>query len=308
MWIMVIKNRIERLVIVLFRYLNARMNLTDKEVNYYSNLIKGYEGEQKSDIWLKNLTDEWLVIHDLLLEYNHSKFQIDTLIIAHQKIYILDVKYLEGDHLIEGGQWYKVPKKQIQNPVEQLNRCEILLRKLLRELGFNYPIESFLIFNNPEFLLYQPTINPAIINPAQLNRFLKKLNLNPVKLDKRYFKVAEQLVSLHQLESPYPLLPKYNYEQLKKGILSPHCYSFYTELRGGMLLCDDCGCTERVESAVLRCVTELRLLFPDRKITTKAILEWCEIINSEKTIRRILGKHYKLVGSSISSYYVPRNE
>jgi hypothetical protein len=308
MWIMVIKSRTERLVIVLFRYLNARMNLTDKEVNYYSNLIKGYEGEQKSDIWLKNLTDEWLVIHDLLLEYNHSKFQIDTLIIAHQKIYILDVKYLEGDHLIEGGQWYKVPKKQIQNPVEQLNRCEILLRKLLRELGFNYPIESFLIFNNPEFLLYQPTINPAIINPAQLNRFLKKLNLNPVKLDKRYFKVAEQLVSLHQLESPYPLLPKYNYEQLKNGILSPHCYSFYTEHIGGMLLCADCGCTEGVESAVLRCVTELMLLFPDRKITTKAILEWCEIIKSEKTIRRILGKHYKLLGHGKSATYVFLND
>lgn len=303
MWIMVIKSRTERLVIVLFRYLNARMNLTDKEVNYYSNLIKGYEGEQKSDIWLNNLTDEWLVIHDLLLEYNHSKFQIDTLIIAYQKIYILDIKYSEGDHLIEGKEWYKVPKLQIQNPLEQLHRCEILLRKLLRELGYNYPIESYLIFNNPEFHLYQPTINPSIINPAQLNRFLKKLNLNPVKLEKRYFELAEQLVSLHQLESPYPLLPEYNYEQLKKGILSQHCYSFYTELKGGLLLCDDCDCTEGVESAVLRCVTELMLLFPDRKITTMAVLEWCEIIKSEKTVRRILAKHYKLIRTGRSSFY-----
>lgn len=305
---MVIKNRVERLVIVLFRHLNARMNLTYKDVNYYSNLIKGYEGEQKSDLWLKNLTDEWLVLHDLLLEYNHSQFQIDTLIIAYQKIYILDVKNFEGDHYIEGGEWYKAPKKAIQDPVDQLNRCEILLRKLLQELKYNYPIESYLIFINPEFHLYYPTINTAIINPAQLNRFLKKLNLNPAKLDKRYFKLAEQLVSLHKVESPYPLLPKYNYDQLKKGILCPCCYAFFTDIIGDMLVCSNCGCKEDVQSAVLRCVREFKLLFPDRKITTNEIYDWCGGMKSKKAIRRILSLNFILIGHSKSSHYVHPNE
>lgn len=304
MWDMIIKQRSEPLEFILFRYINARMVLSDKEIRYYLNLKKGFEGEQKSDVWLENLTDEWLILHDLLLEYNHSKFQIDTLIIAYEKVYILDVKNYEGDYYIEGDKWYTQSKTEQRNPLHQLNRCETLLRKLLLNLGYHYSIESYLIFINPEFHLYQPTINPTIIFPAQLYRFLKKLNLSPVKLNKRHIQLAEQLVSLHIIESPYTFLPDYNYGQLKKAINCSQCYSFFTEFTGETLVCSQCGCKEDVESAILRSVKEFKLLFPDRKITTNGIYDWCGGVKSKKTIRRILSKHYKLVGHGKSSNYV----
>jgi hypothetical protein len=71
-----------------------------------------------------------------------------------------------------------------------------------------------------------------------------------------------------------------------------------------VLVCDNCGCKEEVESAVLRSVAELLLLFPDQKITTKVILEWCQIVKSEKTIRRILAKNFKRIGHGKSANYV----
>jgi hypothetical protein len=172
MWNMVIKQRLEPSEIILLRLLNVRMELLDTDVSNYINLKKGFEGEQKSDVWLEGLSEDWLIIHDLLLEYKHSKFQIDTLLISQDKIYPLDVKNYEGDYYVEGDKWYTSAKKDVKNPLHQLSRCETLLRALLHDLGYNYPIESYLIFINPEFHLYLTSINPSIVFPTQLNPFL----------------------------------------------------------------------------------------------------------------------------------------
>nr|WP_246869645.1 nuclease-related domain-containing protein [Priestia megaterium] len=84
---MIIKHRQERSEIIILRSLNVRMSLSDKEITNYLSLKKGYEGEQKSDVWLEGLSEDWHIIYDLLLEYNNSKFQIDTLLISQDTIY-----------------------------------------------------------------------------------------------------------------------------------------------------------------------------------------------------------------------------
>lgn len=168
---MLLKSRVELLEITLLRSLNARMSLSDKDVRNYTRLKKGFEDEQKSDLWLEGLSEEWLVIHDLLLEHNNSKFQIDTLLISHDKIYPLDIKNFEGDYFVEGEKWCTSTKKEMKNPVHQQNRCVILLRSLLRDLGYHNPLEPYLIFINPEFHLYITTINPSLVFHSQINRF-----------------------------------------------------------------------------------------------------------------------------------------
>ncbi|MFJ5759555.1 nuclease-related domain-containing protein [Neobacillus sp. NPDC093182] len=298
---MLFRPRPEMLELTLLHYLHARKKFTYEEEFNYTNLVKGYEGELKSDIWLKGLTEEWLILNHLLLEYNGSTFQIDTLIIAYEKIYLLDVKTFEGDHSIKGDKWYTPSGKPEKNPLHQLERCETLLQRLLQVLGFNIPIESYLIFINPEFHLYTSSNHPTIIFPAQLNRFLKKLNTRPVKLNKKHYQLAEKLNALHIEESPYKRLPLYNYEQLKKGIICPNDKTFFTD---ETLICKQCGCVEDVEAAVLRSVKEFSLLFPDRKITTNNIYDWCGGVKSKKVIRRVLSKNFKLVGHRTSAHYV----
>jgi hypothetical protein len=298
---MIFRQRPEKLELILLHYLHARKKFTYEENLTYTNLVKGYEGELKSDIWLKGLTEEWLILNDLLLEYNGSIFQIDTLIIAYEKIYLLDVKTFEGDHSIKDDKWYTPSGKPEKNPLHQLERCETLFQRLQQDLGFNIPIESYLIFINPEFHLYTTSNHPAIIFPAQLNRFLKKLNTRPVKLNNKHYQLAEKLNALHIEESPYKRLPPYNYEQLKKGIICPNDSTLFTD---ETLICKKCGCVEDVEAAVLRSVKEFRLLFPDRKITTNDIYDWCGGVKSKKVIRRVLSKYFKLVGHRTSAHYV----
>jgi hypothetical protein len=298
---MIFRPRPEKLELVLLRYLHPRMVFNSSEALNFLNLEKGYKGELKSDLWLKGLTDEWIILTDLLLEYNGSKFQIDTLIIACEKIYLLDIKYFEGDYTIKEDKWYNPAGILQKNPLHQLERCETLLKKLLHELGYNFTIESYLVFNNPEFHLYTPSINPAIIFPTQLNRFLKKLNTRPVKLHKKYYQLAEQLNARHIVESPYERLPPYTFEQLEKGLLCPNCKTFFSD---ESLVCKKCGCIEDGEAAILKSVKEYMLLFPERKITTNDIYDWCGGIKSKKAVRRVLSKYFKLVGHRTSAHYV----
>jgi len=78
----------------------------------------------------------------------------------------------------------------------------------------------------------------------------------------------------------------------------------WISLRGNKLECNDCGCVEEVESAVIRSVEEIKLLFPDRKITTNLVQEWCGVVESKKRISRILGRHFNIVGVHQWAFYV----
>ncbi|MEH7325224.1 nuclease-related domain-containing protein [Cytobacillus firmus] len=88
------------------RYLNTRMELTEKEKQHCSNLEKGYEGEMKFDLLAEKLPEEKLVIHDLLLEVNNSYFQIDTLIISEGIIHLIEIKNFQGDWHLESDKLY----------------------------------------------------------------------------------------------------------------------------------------------------------------------------------------------------------
>ena len=198
------------------RSLNARMKLSEKDKGHYFNLEKGYEGEVKFDQLTDALSNDMYVINDLCLECNNSTFQIDKTVISHEKIYPFEVKNFEGDYYYDSGNFFTLSKKDIPNPLEQANRAKILLGKVLKALGYPPPIESKVVFINPEFTLYQAPLNAPIIYPNQLNRFLKNFNQLPSKLNSHHKKLAEQLVSLHQKVSPYKTLPDYVYEHLKK--------------------------------------------------------------------------------------------
>ena len=279
------------------------MNLPAKDKQHYFNLQKGYEGEVLFDSVTAKLQCECFILNDLLLKLNSTTFQIDSLVIHSETIYLFEVKNYEGDYYYESDRLYKKPKSEITNPLNQLNRSESLLRQLLQNLGYNLPISSSIVFINPEFTLYQAPLNKPFIFPTQINRYLKNLNTIPSKLNKKHKMLADQLISLHIKDSPYKLLPTYDYGQLQKGITCVKCTSFSISFEGKKLVCKECGHEGMVETAVLRNVKEYKLLFPDRKITTNDIHEWCKGVKSKKTIQRILEKNYTKVGVHQWTFY-----
>lgn len=296
---MISKPRFESEELKLLRCLNTRKKLSIPESNYYLNLEKGFIGEQKFDLWLENLSNDWLILNDLLLESNNTVFQIDTLLISQETIYLFEVKNYEGDFYMEGDRWYTLSKAEIKNPLLQLKRSESLFRRLLQDLGYNTLIESYVIFINPDFHLYQAPLNYPIIFPTQLNRFFNKKNMTSFRLTDRHVKIADQLISMHLKESPYMRSHEYVYDELEKGISCGLCHSFIEET----LVCAKCGYKEDNTSAVLRSVEEFKLLFPDKPITVDGMQEWCKVISSKKVIRRILSSKFKLRGHGKSACY-----
>jgi hypothetical protein len=295
------KTRSIPLELIILRILNYRTDLSDKEKLQLSNKEKGYEGEVKFDSLIQNL--DTLVINDLLLEVGDTLFQIDTLIIFYARIYLIDVKNFEGEYCYESGIFKTKSGSEKKDPMLQLNRCHSELRQLFQKYGHNLPIDAFLVFINPEFTLFQPTPNPQIILPSQVSSFIKKLHKMTSNLTDKHLKLADLLVSLHITKNPYLKLPKYDYDTLKKGMTCGSCHSVDVSVGRTKLTCGKCGCEERVESAVLRNLDELRVLFPGIKITTRIVHEWCKDISSTKMIRRILKNNFKAIGNTKESYY-----
>ncbi|GAB3059916.1 nuclease-related domain-containing protein [Virgibacillus ainsalahensis] len=297
------KSRTKPKELVILELLNKRKELTSKEKQHYLNLSKGYEGERVFDDFTKKLTYECLILNDLLLEVNNTTFQIDSLVIAQGKIHFYEVKNYEGDYYYQSDKLFKKPRFEVINPLHQLSRSESLLRQLLLSLDFNPQIDASVVFINPNFTLYQAPLDKPIIFPTQINRYIENLNSTPLKLTEKHKKLADQLLALHKTQSPYSQSPSYDYDQIQKGITCSECRSFSVAVEKRKCVCHECGFKETVTTAVLRTVKEFQILFPDEKLTTNVIHNWCQIVESKKPIRRILATNFNTKGQKQGTYY-----
>ncbi|WP_026695871.1 nuclease-related domain-containing protein [Peribacillus kribbensis] len=297
------KARTEPAEIVILNSLLPRMSLSDKYKQHYFNLKKGYEGEVQFDIFTEDLECDCLILNDLLLKQNSSLFQIDSLILTSETIYLLEVKNFEKDYYYESDRLYKTSKLEVTNPLTQLNRSESLMRRLLQQLGSSIPIAASVVFINPEFTLYQAPLNTPFILPTQIHRYLKNLKQIPSKLNATHLTLAEKLLSLHIKDSPFKQLPDYQYDQLQKGIPCVGCRSLSTFIDGKKCVCKKCGREEAAGDAIMRNVNEFRLLFPGERVTTSRMYEWCKVVESKKRIRRVLDKNFQSAGDRRWTFY-----
>jgi hypothetical protein len=84
---MLLKSRTESDLLKLLRILNTRISLTEDERKQYLYQKKGYEGELAFDLLTAtSLNSEIFILNDLMLEINHSKFQLDSTLIIQDTI------------------------------------------------------------------------------------------------------------------------------------------------------------------------------------------------------------------------------
>ena len=302
---MFLKDRKEPMDLRKMRILRPRMSWSDKDDIYYWTLQKGFEGELQFDrLMEQNLSRKKLIVNDLLLQHNQTYFQIDTLMFLQNSLYLFDIKNFEGDFYIEEDRWYSAEGKKIKNPLHQLERCNVLLQGLLRDMGFkNIPIKPYLIFINPQFSLYQAPLNHPFVFPTQLRRLMFQMNnLASIPTEKN-MKLLNRLLDLHIHNSPFTNVPAYTFEQLEKRISCMKCNHFIVPFNEKMVICQHCGNVESLQSAVLRSVEEFKILFPDLKVTTNILFEWTGGIWPKKRLHQILYENYMNKGYGRFSYY-----
>ncbi|MFC7685594.1 nuclease-related domain-containing protein [Ureibacillus sp. GCM10028918] len=305
MTLLIYKSRQEPSLLTVLKNLKSRFTLSKNDEQNYYNLKKGYEGELQFDVLLQAITCDCLVLNDLLLKVNNQTFQIDSLIILKNRIHLLEIKNYSGDFYFDSNRFFQKDRFEISNPLIQLQRTESLLRQLLTKYNFSIPVQSSVIFINPEFTLYQAPLNMPFIFPTQLNQFIKNLNLEQLELNEQHKNLAEKLKSLHISKHPLQPFPTYNYYHIQKGIKCLACESLSvrTTNHGLEVVCEHCGKKEVLESAILRTIREFQFLFPEEKITTTKMYEWLNIEISQKTIGRILKKNFKKIGTNRWIYY-----
>ncbi len=305
----ILKTRSEPADLVLLKFADKRTELSENDKEMLTSLKKGYEGEVMFDKMTEKLGSDCYILNELLLKVNNTLFQIDTLIIYQYTVYVYEIKNFEGDLFYKGDSLLrKASGFEVKNPLPQLKRAMSLLRQLLQSLGFQISLDGNAVFINPECTIYQAPLNEPIIFPNQVKRYLFNLNTVPSALNGKHKKLADALIARHIEKSPYTRVPSYHYDQLKKGITCAKCDSFSISVYGRKCVCGDCGHKESVESAVLRNVREFMTLFPDRKVTTNAIFEWCRVIDCKKRIRRILKMNFEIVGVHKGAYYVEKTK
>ena len=304
MWTMIYKSRMEPVELLILEALNCRMKLTEKDKQTYLSLKKGYEGEVLFDSKTLKLECDCFILNDLLLKHNNTVFQIDSLIITQERIYLCEIKNYEGDYYYENDRLYVITKSEITNPLNQLSRTETLFRQLLQSLGCNPLIDAKVIFINPEFTLYQAPLNKPFVFPTQVNRYLTNIERATSMLNGKQRSLASKLTSMHLTESSYRILPSYSYDELQRGITCVKCNSFWVMVEGKRCICFDCHNEEKISDALLRAMKEFKLLFPKRKLSTNELYYWCNESFSKERIRRFLKNNLSVVGVHQWTFYV----
>ncbi|SFM46959.1 Nuclease-related domain-containing protein [Gracilibacillus orientalis] len=286
----------------IYEALLYRKVFSSEEMRKYRILQKGYEGELQFDRCVENLPGEYLRLRDLWLPHRYKFFQIDYGLIINNTFFLYELKNYKGEFFYENDKLYLTSGKEIDDPLTQLARADSLLHQLLQELDIHIPIQSAVIFVNPEFTLLQAPRKSNIILPSQLNRYLQQLYTDS-RVDPICYKIAKKLKQVALPQSPFQQLPDFSFTELKKGLRCQSCRQLETKIDGKMCVCDHCGEKEQSQSAILRNMEELQFLFPQLKLTTAVAQTWMGI-ESKKRILYVLNKYFYKKGKKKGSYYI----
>lgn len=298
---MELKRRERPVMLQLFSALRPRMILGEKDESYFHSLEKGYEGEKAFDLEMKSYFEKAVFLQDVTLEQNKSNFQLDSVAILERKLILFEIKYFFGDYFVKGEEWFSSQETEIHNPLNQLYKSTMLLKKWLYQQNIPYEVQSFVIFINPNFMLYQAPRHSSIIFHHQLPKLQKNL-FGSSRVSNEDVEVGNMILANHRDHIYMEKVPQFSYTTLKKGLFCPKCHGEY---RNGekFLRCGRCQFTERKGEAIQRAIQEFKLLFVGDKLTTAQIMNWCGVENP-KLIRKVLKEQCKYYKHNNHSYFL----
>lgn len=285
--------------------LEKRMVLQDTDRNYLLNLEKGFEGEELFDMYVKKyLTKEVIVLNDLLLTSRGNSFQVDSILITTDTLYLYEIKNYKGNYQVNAGQLMTLKGQEINSPLNQVKRSNTLMKQLIKDLGYGMSVDSFVIFVHPTFLLYQSDPSDSFVFPNQIEEHFRKMNQKLTALSKEQQYLAQKLVKENKETVPYQKqLPDFEYKKLKKNIYCGTCGENAVTVTRKRSYCDKCKNHQGLDKTILEQIEEYKLLFPNEKMTVQRLHDWCGYKISPRRLRRVCSNYYQKVGTTSNSYY-----
>ena len=141
---------------------------------------KGKYSEKLVNDKLLELSDEYIVFHNLLFESNSRSTQIDHLVVSPYGVFVIETKGYKG--WVLGGEyseyWTQViykSKQQFYNPIRQNEGHVRFLRYLLRT-SFEIPFIQIVVFNNDAELKIRID-NHIVVNRYDLKRTISQYQM-----------------------------------------------------------------------------------------------------------------------------------
>lgn len=286
-------------------YLDKRLELNGTDKRYLINLQKGYNGERLFDeIVNKVLDKEVIVLNDLLLVSKGTTFQVDSIIITSHTLYIFEIKNYSGKYIRNSDGLSTIQGQDVANPLIQLSRMESFINQLLKDWSSTSKVEANVMFINPTFSLYNAKVDDPILLPNQIESYLEDLNSRSRLLSKEQHYLANRFRKLEKKDAPMQKqLPYYSYDELKKGLSCKNCGSFDLLITQRSCCCKACFFKSSVAEVILENIEEMQFLFPELKMTTTTVNEWCGDIIHFRKIRKILKDNYIATGTTSGRIY-----
>src|SRR5699024_9253613 len=136
--------------------------------------------KQFSNLLKEQLHQDHLQINDLLLNNHGTVFQLDTLLIFNQTVYLFEVKNYQGEFQLEKDYLHcYTTGKTYRNHLHQRKGSELMLSDSLSNIYMYFEVKTYLMFNNHRFILFQATRNHPFILPTLVFGYIRRLNQLP---------------------------------------------------------------------------------------------------------------------------------
>lgn len=292
-------------LLTVLELLNKRMTLPYSEKQHLTIMSKGFDGEVLFDSLMeRSISTTTIVINDLSLILGSTPFQIDSILLTSDALYLYEVKNYQGNFTNQNSHFLTASGQDIDNPVNQLNRTAMLLSKVLKKWNVNLPIKSFVVFIHPSFILYEAKNSDPFIFPSQIEYHFTTVSRQSGILTDRIYSIAQELIKECQKELPYQRqLPCYSFKELKKGLLCSRCGSFDLVVTTKKGDCRACGTSTPINELFLSQVEAFKILFPDKLITSKKMYEWCGEMLTKRRIAALLNTTYEKTSYAKSTHY-----
>lgn len=300
---MLMKTRSKSVSHCILESLYYRTTLSFENQRRYENQRRGFEGEQYFDHFMNHAKQRGLVISDLFLSSQETNYQMDAVLILRNLVVIYEVKNFSGEYTYNKGMLFSKSGHSIQSPVGQVERKKSYLHNWLLRNNYPHSIESYVVFINPDFYIYNLPSTDSMLFVGQLERHFNELAQRTSTILAQDKKLAQTLVQHHNENYRPDNLPSYEFQDLRKGVLCKNCFSFECENTRQTRICKVCGYKEKIADAIYRTVLEFQLLFPKIPVTVQTVFDWCGGVYSKYRIKYILQANMTCHNKGPKSYY-----
>lgn len=265
--------------------LSYRADLLDADKEALARFDNGYKGEVLFD---ENVSEFPDIIHikDVLFAYdnNSREIQIDNIIIAHDVCYIFEVKNFSFNLRIdEKGNFFYENGNECSMLNTQTERQKESVRQLMNDAGYPMVIKHYLVFINPNQMIYGLDNKHPIIVRNTLTRFLD----NHMKPNRRNYEFLE--IAIDERHLPHSKHDQYyeiNLDYLKKGVFCPRCKQRLKKISRYKYHCEMCSGYIGTADAIKLLIRDIRCLNPGFKLDSIFLSRLSDGEISSSAIRR----------------------